>query len=167
ETGGRGRNPPDAAIAANVIERENGTIRFTHPLLSSVLYQGLGERRSELHRRLAAAVDDPLVRARHLALSTDEPAADIAAVLDQAAGLAAGRGAAALAAELAEQALRLTPAGAVEDRHRRSLAAARAQNAAGEWTRARTIATELLAETDIGAWRAEALVFLAELEGVD
>ena len=33
---------PDAlepALAAHVIERDNGTIRFTHPLLSSVLYQ--------------------------------------------------------------------------------------------------------------------------------
>src|SRR5437763_1085293 len=35
----------DAAAAAHVIEREDGTIRFTHPLLSSVLYQGLGEER--------------------------------------------------------------------------------------------------------------------------
>jgi hypothetical protein len=37
----------EAAILAHVIERENGTIRFTHPLLSSVLYQSLcsGEAR--------------------------------------------------------------------------------------------------------------------------
>jgi len=31
----------EPAIAAHVVERQNGTIRFTHPLLSSVLYQEL------------------------------------------------------------------------------------------------------------------------------
>ena len=65
----RTRSTP--AVAAQVIERENGTIRFTHPLLSSVLYQDLGEERRGVHGRIAGIVDDPLLRARHLALSTD------------------------------------------------------------------------------------------------
>ena len=39
----------DPAVAAHVIERENGTIRFTHPLLSSVLYQDLGDERRSVH----------------------------------------------------------------------------------------------------------------------
>ncbi len=39
----------DPAVAAHVIERENGTIRFTHPLLSSVLYRDLGEERRSVH----------------------------------------------------------------------------------------------------------------------
>jgi DNA-binding CsgD family transcriptional regulator/sulfopyruvate decarboxylase TPP-binding subunit len=161
---------PDAlapAIAAHVIERENGTIRFTHPLLSSVLYRDLGEERRSVHGRIAAIVEDPLLRARHLALSRDAPGADVAALLDGAASLAADRGASAVAAELAEQALRLTPPDEHGERHRRALAAARAHQAAGEWTRARTIATDLLAETEIGSLRAEALVLLAELESVD
>src|SRR5262249_35849252 len=42
----------------------------------------------------------------------------------------------------------------------------RAHRAAGEWTRAGTIARELLAEPTDGRLRAEALVVLAELEGV-
>jgi DNA-binding CsgD family transcriptional regulator len=46
--------------------------------------------------------------------------------------------------------------------HRRALAAARAQLAAGEWTRARTIAADLLAETDASPLRAEVLLLLAE-----
>jgi DNA-binding CsgD family transcriptional regulator len=157
----------EPAVAAHVVERENGTIRFSHPLLSSVLYRDLGEGRRSIHGRIAAIVDDPLLRARHLALSKDTPDADVAAVLDAAATLAADRGASALAAELAEQALRLTPLHGCDERHRRALAAARAHHAAGEWTRARTIATELLAETEIGSLRAEALVLLAELESVD
>jgi DNA-binding CsgD family transcriptional regulator len=159
----------EAAVSAHVIERENGIIRFTHPLLSSVLYQGLssGEERRSLHGRLAAIIDDPLVRARHLALATDTPSADVAGVLDDAAMLAAGRGAGAVAAELGEQALRLTPPDAHGDRHRRALAAARAHRSAGEWTRARTIVADLLAQTRTGTLRAEALVLLAELESIE
>ena len=157
----------DPAAAALVIEREKGMIRFAHPLLSSVLYADLGEERQSVHGRIARIVEDPLLRARHLALATDTPDAGVASELDGAASLATGRGATAVAAELAEQALRLTPPEAREDRHRRALAAARAHQAAGEWTRARTIATNLLAETEIGSLRAEGLVLLAELESVE
>jgi DNA-binding CsgD family transcriptional regulator len=155
----------EPAVAANVIERDKGTVRFMHPLLSSVLYQDLGEERRSVHEQIAGIVEDPLLHARHLALSRDTPDAGVAAELDDAARLAADRGASAVAAELAEQALRLTPPG--DEGHRRALAAARAHHAAGEWTRARTIATDLLAVTDIGSLRAEALVLLAELESVD
>jgi DNA-binding CsgD family transcriptional regulator len=157
----------EPAFTARVIERDGGTIRFTHPLLSSVLYRDLGETRRAVHARIAGIVDDPLLRARHLALSTDAPETGVAAVLDDAVRLAVGRGASALAAELGEQALRLTPAVEPEERRRRALAAARAHQAAGEWTRARTIAADLLAETQTGSWRPEALVLLAELESVD
>jgi DNA-binding CsgD family transcriptional regulator len=157
----------EPAFAARVIEREKGTIRFTHPLLASVLYRELGEERGSVHGRLASIVEDPLLRARHLALSTEEPDARIAGFLDDAARLAADRGAAEVAAELAEQALRLTPAANTEEHHRRALAAARAHHAAGEWTRARTIASDLLAEAEGGPLRADGLVLLAELETVD
>jgi hypothetical protein len=37
------------AAAAHVIERETRSIRFTHPLLSSVLYGDLGEERRSVH----------------------------------------------------------------------------------------------------------------------
>jgi DNA-binding CsgD family transcriptional regulator len=157
----------DAATVAHVIERENGTIRFTHPLLSSVLYQDLGEERRSVHGRIAAIAEDPLLRARHLALSRDAPDAEVADLLDGAARLAADRGASAVAAEIAEQALRLTPPDEHGERHRRALGAARAHQVAGEWTRARAIATDLLAEVEIGSVRAEALVLLAELESLD
>ena len=50
------------------------------------------------------------------------------------------------------------------DRHRRALVAARAQRSAGEWTRARGVLADLLAETRAGSLRAEALVLLAGLE---
>jgi DNA-binding CsgD family transcriptional regulator len=157
----------EPAFAANVIERSDGTIRFTHPLLSTVLYADLGSARRTVHAQIAEIADEPLLRARHLALAKDEPDVGVAAELEAAATLAGDRGARAGAAELAEQALRLTPAAAPDERRRRALAAARAHHAAGEWTRARMLANELLAEAEIGALRAEALVLLAELESVD
>ena len=157
----------EPAVAAHVIERANGTIRFAHPLLSSVLYRDLGEERRSVHRRIAEIVDSPVLSARHLALATDGPDADVARLLDDAAALATDRGESAVVAELAEQALRLTPAVQSDERRRRALAAARAHLVAGEWTRARTIATDLLAETEAGTLRAEALLLLAEFEHDD
>ncbi len=157
----------DSAVAAHVIERENGIVRFTHPLLPSAIYQHLGGQRRQLHAEIARLVDDPLARARHRALSQDLPDAAIAAELDQAARRASDLGALEVAAELSEHAARLTPPETPGLRHGRSLAAARAHQAAGEWTRARAIVTGLLAEPVDGSWRAEALIQLAELESVD
>jgi DNA-binding CsgD family transcriptional regulator len=148
----------EPAVAAGVIVRDRGTIRFTHPLLASALYD------AGVHAQLAEIVDDPLARARHLALSRDSPDAGVARALDRAAQLATDRGAAALAAELNEHARRLTPATDAEARQRRALATARAHQAAGEWTRAQAIARELLVETEPGPRRAEVLVLLAEFE---
>ncbi|HEY2370918.1 MAG TPA: AAA family ATPase [Gaiellaceae bacterium] len=148
----------DAAVDAGVVVRERGTIRFTHPLLASAF-----DDRS-VHARLATVVDDPLARAHHLALSRDAPDADVARMLDDASRRALERGAPALAAELAEHAQRLTPAKGGAEHRGRALAAARAHREAGEWTRARSIAVDLLAETGVGPQRAEVLVFLSGFE---
>ena len=156
----------DAAVAARVVERESGVIRFTHPLLSSVLYDDLGEERRAVHARIAEVAEEPVLRARHLALSTDTPDADVARLLDDAATLASDRGAPADTAELAEHALRLTPRDQADERRRRAFAAAYAHLAAGEWTRARSITTDLLAGTR-GPLRAEALLLLAEFKHDD
>jgi len=155
----------EPALDAQVIEDAAGTIRFTHPLLASVLYQSAprGERR-RAHGRLATIASDPLDRARHLALSTESPDREVAADLEQAATLASTRGAPIVAAELGEHALRLTPRHAHSDRLRRALAVARAQGNAGERTRARSVLADLLAETEAGSARAEALVLLTGLE---
>ena len=155
----------ERAVAARVIECTDGTIRFVHPLVASVVYDGASAQdRRRAHGRLAPVVADPLDRARHLALSTQSPDTEIAAALDDATALAGTRGAAIAAAELAEQALRLTPRVDSADRHRRALVAARAQRSAGDWTRARGVLADLLAETQAGSLRAEALVLLAGLE---
>ena len=157
----------EPAFAAHVIEGENGTIRFTHPLLASGIYDELGDERLVVHARLAEVVDDPIGRARHRALATAAADAAVAAALEGTASFAADHGGAAIAAELAEHAHRLTPADDPDERRRRALGAARAQLVAGEWTRARSIANELLAEAESGPTRAEALLLLAEFEHDD
>jgi hypothetical protein len=97
----------DPAFTARVIERTDGTtIRFKHPLLASVVYHGASaHERRRAHGRLAEVVADPLDRARHLALATETPDHDVAAVLEDAAASAGARGAPIAAAGLAEHAL--------------------------------------------------------------
>lgn len=155
----------DPALREHVIEISHGSVRFTHPLLASVLYQGLSARERQLaHRRLAELADDPLARARHLALSTDQPDAELAAGLEEAAVAAHAQGAPIAAAELGEHALRLTPPEDRADADRRATAAARAHLAAGEVERGRALASELLARAGAGVERAEALALMAEME---
>ena len=51
----------ETAFADHVIELADGAVRFTHPLLASVLYQtATPEARRLAHERLAEIVDDPL-----------------------------------------------------------------------------------------------------------
>jgi len=154
----------DEARAASVIETADGIIRFTHPLLASSLYQeATNAERSGAHQQLAAVVDDPIQRGRHLALAADEPDADLAAALESASAAARDRGLPIAAAELAEHSVRLTPPGADLDRHRRTIAAARAHAAAGDGSRARAIADDLVAGAPAGPRRAEVLLVNAEL----
>jgi DNA-binding CsgD family transcriptional regulator len=157
-------NALEPAFAAQVVELSTDAVRFTHPLLASVLYQeSAEEERRETHGRLAAVVDDPVERARHLALASDGPDQEVAAMLEEAAKLPPSRGAGVAAAELAEHALRLTPSEAAEDRDRRTIAAARAHFDAGDARRARALALELHARPS--GRSAEALVLLSDIEG--
>lgn len=91
------------AEAADVIAFERGAVAFTHPLLAA----GVAElvppaRRRAIHARLAELTGDPEQRARHLARATVQPEPATIAALDDAARLAADRGAPAAAAELLE-----------------------------------------------------------------
>jgi DNA-binding CsgD family transcriptional regulator len=160
---GMGADALDPAIAAQVVVLDGETIRFSHPLLASVLYRDLGERRPEIHARIAQLVDDRLLRARHLALSREAQDEDVARAVEDAAREAPS----AAAGELFEHAVRLTPPANSAERVRRTFGAARAQQAAGEWMRARTLLDALLRELDHGTDRAEALELLAELESLE
>ncbi len=157
-------NTLEPAFAAQVVELSTDEIRFTHPLLSSVLYQEASdEERRGAHGRLATVVDDPVERARHLALASDGPDEDVAAILERPQSFAEPR-CERRGGRARRVALRLTPLDASEDRDRRTIAAARAHFDAGDPRRARALALELLARPPAGQ-RAEALVLLSDIEG--
>lgn len=97
-------------IDAGIVTLRGSRLEFTHPLLASTVYKAAPAReRLRAHARLAAIASDPEDRARHLALSSERPNADVAAALDDAAQHARDRGAPLAAAELLELASGLTP----------------------------------------------------------
>jgi DNA-binding CsgD family transcriptional regulator len=153
----------EAAIDADVLRVDAERVRFTHPLLASaVLSRLLPEIVRSVHRRIAAHVNDPEERARHLALGTEAADASVAEALDHAARHAANRGAPNVAAELEELAASLTLDDAVGDRRRRTLGAARLWSVSGDLQRAIAMASAMLAEPLTPSERADALLFLAE-----
>jgi DNA-binding CsgD family transcriptional regulator len=158
----RGEAPAaEAAVAAGVLERRGDRLAFAHPLLATVAYQLLTpEELRALHACVAGILDEPEERARHLALAADEPDAAVAMALDAAARRAAARGAPDAAADLLEQARRLTPAGDGDERRRRGIEAAERHFEAGEVGHARTLLEEIVADSPHGDGRALALVRL-------
>lgn len=130
---------------ADVLVSEHGRLRFTHPLIASVLYgESSAKDRRALHLNLAESVEDPEERARHLAMATEEPSGPVSAELETTAARAAFRGAQDTAADLFGAAERLTPPAAREDRARRVLGNAAALNALGDFAAARASAARAL-----------------------
>jgi DNA-binding CsgD family transcriptional regulator len=146
------------AIAAEILESEQGRLRFRHPLLESVVYHAAGEdERRRAHVALAAASDDVEERAHHVALATDLPDPEVAEVLDAAGARALARGAPAAAARFAEEAIRLTPADDHAAIARRSTIAADAFWSAGETGRARKLLEGIVGDLAPGSGRAAVL----------
>jgi DNA-binding CsgD family transcriptional regulator len=155
----------ERAVADHVLESSVGVVRFTHPLLAStVLQRATAADLRAAHLQLARVVDDPVGRARHLALGSIEPSIESSSELESAAVIAQTRGTPIVAAELAEQALRLTPAERNEDWLRRGALAARAHLAAGDAGRVRELVRALLDRAPNGPSRADVLILATELE---
>jgi DNA-binding CsgD family transcriptional regulator len=153
------------AVDAEVVVIKDDAIRFVHPLLASAAYGSVSAPRArQLHAALAEAVGSADERARHLALSSDEPDEAIAAVLEEAAQRTRSRGAPGMAAEMLDQAYGLTPVSLVEHRIRRGIQAAEYHLEAGDTGRARGELEELLELAATGPLRAEVLVNLAGTE---
>lgn len=122
----------DEALDADVLALHGEDVRFTHPLLASVLYaDAASSERRAVHRRLVELVTDPEEAARHLALATSEPDESVAAQLEAAAVHARARGAPSAAADLMERAVAMTPATTATERLRRMIEAAGFHLAAG------------------------------------
>jgi DNA-binding CsgD family transcriptional regulator len=160
----------DPAIENGVVEVVGDRLRFTHPLLASAVYQKVPPaRRRELHARLATIVHDPEERARHLALSVEGPDVAVAAALEEAALVAASRGAPQSAAELWEMARRATPPDRREDLVRRTHQAGVAHHECGDTSLARSVLEQAVDLSMAGPARALVLLelgmALAENEG--
>lgn len=154
----------DQAIHAGVIERDGNLLRFTHPLLRSVLYAEMTpEQRRQAHQRLAAKAADIEARAWHLALAADRPSEKTARMLDNAARHAASRGAPEAAATLKEQATRLTPASRSATLNERIAQAADYYFRAGDIARSRELIEYILVDCPIGPPRASLLLRLATI----
>jgi DNA-binding CsgD family transcriptional regulator len=158
----------EPALRARVVELDADRIRFSHPLLASAVYgtARAAERRA-LHRRLAGLVGDSEQRARHLALGAERPDPEISAALEEAARQAHRRGAVPAAADLSEQARRLTPADRSDDLHRRTIQSGMYAFEAGAGSRARALFEGALAGASAGSQRAEVLAWLGNLEEFD
>lgn len=148
----------DEAFDAGILVADGQRISFTHPLLASVAYSSASSReRRDAHRRLAEAAGDRAERARHLALASGAPDPAVSSELEAAAELTARRGAPSFAAELLEQAVRLTPPSLAPDRRRRLAAAAEQHYSAGDQARSRSVLELLVEELPPGPERARAL----------
>jgi DNA-binding CsgD family transcriptional regulator len=162
---GRSERGLTEVLDARIIELDGERVRFTHPLLASaVAAHETPKRRRSLHARLAAIVPSAEERARHLALATSQPDDDVAAILEEAAATAQARGAPAEAAELVEEALRLTPVSRPNDARRRVFMAAEMHDRSGDKPRAIGLLEGALEAAAPGTERATVLVHLADLQ---
>ena len=143
---------------------ENGVIGFTHPLLGSAAYGSLTPTaQRSLHAELAQVCENVEDRARHLALAATEPDPAAARMLDEAAVTALARGAPETAADLAQEALRLTPLHEEAQRFERTLAAAWHLSGAGRPGDAEALLGPLLANRLDGPQRAHVLLAMVRL----
>jgi DNA-binding CsgD family transcriptional regulator len=143
----------EEAERESIIELDGRYVRFTHPLLArGVQDRALPADRRRTHRRLAAVVDNPEAVARHRALASVSGTPETLAALDDAAVLARGRGAPAVAAELLDHAI-----GLGGDTPHRQLRSARHHIDAGDVARAEVLLDAAITGLPAGPSRAEAL----------
>jgi DNA-binding CsgD family transcriptional regulator len=146
-----------------IIGIEGDRLRFTHPLLAAGVYtEAKPAQRRKMHRRLGAIVEQPELRARHLALGATNADPLTLGALDTAAESTRNRGAPAAAAELLDLALRLGG-----DTPQRRMRSAAYHFDAGDPIRAGTLLGETIEGLTPGVLRAEALCQLAVVRVFD
>jgi DNA-binding CsgD family transcriptional regulator len=140
----------------------DGRVGFTHPLFASAVYDGAtAARRRGLHLQLAERVTSIEERARHLALGTTGRDGRVAAEVRAAAGRALARGAPDAAAELYQQAQRLS-----DERKQQlacAVAAAECHLRAGDMSAARDLLAAAVAQCPAGLLGARCLFRLADV----
>lgn len=147
----------ELAESSGVIAIDGNRIHFAHPLLARGVYtEAAPTQRRTMHRRLAEIVEEPELRARHLALAATRGDDLTLRALDKAAESARLRGAPAAAAELIDLAIGL--GGATTHRQ---LQSATHHFDAGNRARAAAMLETAIEQLPPGDMRAEALSRLA------
>lgn len=147
----------ECAEGKGIVEIDGQWLRFSHPLLARGVYLNASPaRRREMHRRLAGIVEEPELKARHLALGVTTGDPETLKSLDTAAKLARRRGAPAAAAELLDLALKLGGDDPV-----RRMQSAGCHFAAGDLRRAGALLKETVASLAPSPLRAKAQSALA------
>ena len=143
-------------------------IGFTHPLFASgVLAAAPAEDARAIHLGLAQVVEEPEQRARHLAASSSCPDGEAAAALEEASQLARGRGAAAVAAELALMAMEYTPRAQRPEWLRRRVRSAMYAFEAGNAPEAHLVLDGAIGDADHGQDRAMLMLLACEISWQD
>ena len=138
-------------------------MRFAHPLLARGVYaEATAAQRRSMHHRLAGVIDEPELRARHLALAATQHDPHTLEALDRAAESAHRRGAPAAAADLLDLAIGL--GGDIPERRIR-LAAHCFDG--GEPARAKALLEDVIDRMPSGPLRAHAHHTLAIVHFID
>ncbi len=147
----------ESAESKGIIAIDGNRVQFAHPLLARGVYtEAAPGMRRAMHRRLADIVDEPELRARHLALAATSGDQVTLHALDTAAESARVRGAPAAAAELMDLAI-----GLGGDTAQRRLRSALHHFDAGDQERARAVLEGTIESLAPGDLRAEAFSRLA------
>ena len=156
----------DLAIAERreIVRLQGEHVVFGHPLFAAAVSADATDAdRRQIHGRLARVVEGAEERARHRALATPAPDADVAAELERAANVAAARAAPLSAADLMRHALLMTPAQdavAIDDR---KLTLGRFLMLGGDMTEAERVLEDAAQSASTRRSRARARVALANV----
>lgn len=146
-----------------IVGIDGNQVSFSHPLLATGVYaDAKGPQRREMHRRLAGVVEQPELRARHLALSATSADAEALTALDTAAEVLNTQGAPTVAGELVDLAIKLGG-----DTPLRRICAAGLHFRAGDLTRAREAIEPAIEQLSSGPLRATAINLLAAIRMSD
>jgi TolA-binding protein len=146
----------EEAESKGIVQIDGHRLSFSHPLLARGVYTDAAPaRRRSMHRRLAEIMDEPEIKARHLALAAASGDEHTLRSLDTAAKRAHVRGAPTAAAELIELAM-----GLGGDTPERRIRAAGHHFEAGEPGRARALLEKTIDRLPPGTLRGEAMLLL-------
>lgn len=147
----------EEAETRGIIQVDGQRVTFSHPLLTRGVYaEAEPARRRRMHKRLAEIIDEPELKARHLARSAARADEPTLRSLDIAADSARARGAPAAAAEFVDLARKLGG-----DTPERRIRSAGYHFEAGDPGHARTLLDTTVANLEAGVLRANALKLLA------